>query len=172
MSHRIIEIKARCDRHDEIRRILKDRDADFVGLDRQTDTYFNVPDGRLKLRIGSIEQNLIHYKRPNQAGPKQSNVLLYKPNVGEDLKQVLTESLGVLVEVVKLREIYFVGNVKIHLDKVDGLGDFVEIEAIDDEDGSLGLETISRQCDEFMKLFSIEENELVEVSYSDMLLAI
>ena len=165
----IIEIKAKCSDQNRIRDILKEKNARFVGLDHQIDTYFKVPNGRLKLRKGNIEHTLIHYHRPNQKGPKLSKVLLYKPNPDENLKQVLTAANGVLVEVDKKREIYFIDNVKFHLDHVKDLGTFVEIEAIDREE-TMGLEIIQKQCDQYIALFEIKEEDLIQVSYSDMLL--
>jgi predicted adenylyl cyclase CyaB len=165
----IIEIKAKCSDQNRIRTILKENNARFVGLDHQIDTYFNVNYGRLKLRQGNIENTLIHYHRPNQKGPKLSKVLLYKPNPEQNLKEVLTAANGVLVEVDKKREIYFIDNVKFHLDEVKGLGTFVEIEAID-LDETMGLAKIQQQCDHYMDLFSIKDDDLIQVSYSDLLL--
>ena len=71
----IIEIKAHCNDQDKVRDILKGEGADFKGLDMLTDTCFRVPYGRLKLREGNIENNLIHYDRPDQKGSKQSKML-------------------------------------------------------------------------------------------------
>lgn len=163
----IIEIKAKCTDQDRIRSILKEKNAKFVGLDHQIDTYFKVNNGRLKLRQGNIEHALIHYQRPNQKGPKLSKVLLYKPNPDQDLKALLTAANDVLVEVDKKREIYFIENVKFHLDAVKNLGTFVEIEAID-RDETLSRDKIQEQCNFYVRLFGIEENDLVHLSYSDM----
>ena len=169
MSHVIIEIKARCNRHDFVRSILKETEARSVGLDHQVDTYFKVSKGRLKLREGTIEQNLIRYHRPNQEGPKRSDVTLYKPTGDPGLKEILVDTMGVLVVVDKHREIYFVDNVKIHLDKVENLGTFVEIEAIDFQ-GTIGPDKLHEQCEYWMKRFEIKESDLVTCSYSDLLL--
>lgn len=177
MSIRNIEIKAHSARHTEIRRILKDLGADFRGVDHQVDTYFRVSNGRLKLREGCIENNLIHYQRSNEGGPRESRVTLFscKPLEGVDpstvhpLKKILSEALEVLVVVDKKREIYFLDNVKFHIDSVDALGEFVEIEAID-TDGSIGPEELRRQCERYISLFGISEDEMVAESYSDMLI--
>ena len=163
-----VEIKARATDHRFIRRILEERKARRVGEDRQTDTYFNVPEGRLKLREGNIENTLIFYRRANMAGPKKSEVLLYRVDPDPNLKEVLTASLGVKVVVAKRREIWFDGNVKIHLDDVDGLGLFLEIEAID-SDGSRDEAELTMQCRQFMDLFGISQQDLIEISYSDLL---
>ena len=97
MNARIIEIKARCSNPAQVRDLLQQQQARFVGLDHQVDTYFKAPNGRLKLRQGSIEQALIHYQRPNQAGPKFSDVLLYKAAAEDSLKAVLAAAMDVLV---------------------------------------------------------------------------
>lgn len=164
-----IEIKAYCTNPEMVTEILARHDADFKGMDHQVDTYFKVASGRLKLREGNIENSLIHYDRENSSGPKTSNVLLYKPNPDNNLKEILAKSLGMMTVVNKKRKIYFIDNVKFHIDEVDGLGSFVEIEAIDKE-GSIGKETLKQQCESWMKLLNIQDNDLIELSYSDLLL--
>ena len=165
----IIEIKARCNDHDKIREILIGEGANYKGLDEQRDTYFRVPHGRLKLREGNIENNLIHYDRPDQEGPKQSSVLLYKSNPGSNLKAILKKALGILVVVEKKREIYFIDNIKFHIDTVAGLGTFIEIEAID-ETGNIGKERLQEQCEHYLERFGVRSTDLVSCSYSDLLL--
>ena len=168
MQHLNIEIKARCDDLDAIRSILQDHDAECIGEDRQIDTYFCVAEGRLKLREGSIERSLIHYLRPDQAGPKPSTVTRYEPDAPGALKAVLSAALGIWVVVDKRREIYFIDNVKFHLDRVDGLGTFVEIEAIG-QDTSADPEALHVQCQQYMERFGLSEDALVPASYSDLL---
>ena len=170
MSHNNIEIKARCAEPSFIRNYLQIQNAIFKGVDEQTDTYFNVSNGRLKLRQGIIENSLIFYKRENIAGPKLSEVLLYKVNENSDLlKKALTQANGIKVSVTKKREIYFIDNVKFHIDEVEELGSFVEIEAID-SDGSMGIDFIRKQCDHYLQQLNINEADLLTESYSDMLL--
>jgi predicted adenylyl cyclase CyaB len=165
-----IEIKARCADQATIRELLRSRHADFRGTDHQTDTYFKAPHGRLKLREGNIENALVYYERENREGPKQAYVTLHPAAPGNALKEILTKSLGVLVVVQKQREIYFIDNVKFHLDMVDGLGTFVEIEAID-TGGMIGKERLLAQCQSYLTLFAISPDDLVAVSYSDLILA-
>ena len=167
--HLNVEIKARCHQADAMRQWLLANGAEAKGTDHQTDTYFVVADGRLKLRQGNIENSLIHYTRANQAGPKDSVVTMTQVANGPELKKVLQKALGVMVEVVKTREIYFIKNVKFHLDKVAGLGQFVEIEAIDKE-GNIGQPALLEQCRHYMRQLQITEADLLENSYSDMLL--
>jgi predicted adenylyl cyclase CyaB len=167
--HLNIEIKAHCRQQAAVRAILQDKGADFRGTDHQIDTYFQVPNGRLKLRQGTIEVNLIQYHRSDQSGPKASHVHLYKPANSNDLLAALTTALGIKVVVDKQREIYFIDNVKFHLDTVKELGTFVEIEAIDFA-GNIGEEKLSEQCNYYLNLFAISEDDLIENSYSDLLL--
>lgn len=169
MRHLNVEFKARCADLGRVRDVLRAESATGPDVDRQTDTYFRVPHGRLKLREGSVERALIHYDRADTAGPKRSDVTLYP--TGPDasaLKATLTAALGVLVVVEKTREIYFVGNVKVHLDRVEGLGSFVEVEAIADD--THGTEAVLRaQCERLLAAFGIPAADLVAVSYSDLL---
>ncbi|MFT5167702.1 MAG: adenylate cyclase class 2 [Saprospiraceae bacterium] len=169
MSILNIEIKARCDNPAGIKSKLESQNARFAGIDHQIDTYFKANEGRLKLREGNIENTLIHYLRTDQAGPKQSLVELYHPEPNSTLKEVLTKAMGVLAIVDKHRAIYFVDNVKFHIDKVKGLGSFVEIEAID-TDGNIGEEKLLRQCNFYLELFGIDDGDLIERSYSDLIL--
>lgn len=165
-----VEIKARCRNPEQIRRTLQDHGARFVGVDHQIDTYFHCQNGRLKLREGNIEHHLIFYQRDNQAEPKSSQVILYNPQPDNSLKAILNRALGILVTVDKKREIYFIDNVKFHLDRVEHLGTFVEIEAIDSS-GDRGEAQLHQQCQQFMRLLNIQSSDLIATSYSDMLLA-
>jgi len=162
-----VEIKARCRDPDRIRALLAERGAEFRGVDRQVDTYFHCRRGRLKLREGNIERALIHYDRPDSPGPKPAAVTLYRPPADPALKAALAAALGVRAIVEKRREIYFLDNVKFHIDQLDPLGTFVEIEAID-ETGDADREHLHRQCREYLDLFGIRPADLVTRSYGDM----
>lgn len=169
MSILNIEIKAKSENNDEIRSILKLKKAEFNGEDHQIDTYFNTKSGRLKLREGNIENNLIHYERENTKGPKKSDITLFKSNPSSTLKELLTKAIGILTIVDKKREIYFIENVKFHIDTVEELGTFIEIEAID-KNRTIGKEKLLQQCQHYLDLFKISESNLISVSYSDLLL--
>ena len=167
MSHLNVEIKARCKGPERVRKYL--REAEHKGTDHQVDTYFNVKTGRLKLREGIIENALIYYERGNQPGPKKSEVTLYRGKPKSSLKEVLTKALGILAVVDKQRDIYFLDNVKFHVDSVRGLGSFVEIEAID-SDGSIGVDRLNEQCQRHLKALAIRDEDLIASSYSDLVL--
>jgi len=169
---RNIEIKASANekQHARVRDWMRASGAEYRGTDKQTDTYFNVGTGRLKLREGNIENCLIQYNRPDHAAPKQSNYTLVPVEAGSALKTALEKSLGVLAVVEKVRDIFYVANIKIHLDSVVGLGLFIEIEARDEEE-SIPLETLHEQCKRLSSHFGILDGDLITNSYSDMLLS-
>ena len=166
--HTSIEFKARCSDPEKIRQILEYESADYKGKDHQIDVYFNSPNGRLKLRKGKIENYLIYYKREDKKGPKQSNVILFKMQAGTNLELLLSNALGVKAIVDKQRDIYFIGNVKFHIDKVKNLGSFVEVEALDYK-GITGKSELRRQCSYYLAKLEIARKDLVSVSYSDLL---
>ena len=169
MSHLNVEIKAKCADPSFIRHYLANNTTDFKGVDEQTDTYFNVSTGRLKLREGKIENNLIFYIRTDQPGPKSSQFHLVKVEDAQGLKEVLEKSCGIKMIVSKRREIYYISNVKFHIDELPELGSFIEIEA-----GNILANKTERelleQCNFYLKEFGINEKDLVAESYSDMLM--
>ena len=164
-----IEFKASTNKLLELEALLQNKNPLFIGEDHQIDTYFNVSAGRLKLREGIIENALIHYEREDFAGAKSSHVLLYQHQPDKTLKEILIKTLGIKAIVDKRRKIYFINNVKFHFDTVEGLGTFVEVEAID-KDGSIGKEKLQAQCDEYVVLFNIAEEDFISVSYSDLII--
>jgi adenylate cyclase, class 2 len=170
MPHLNVEIKASHDHPNLVREYLQKQDADFKGVDHQIDTYFNVTNGRLKLREGSIENNLIYYKRINEPKAKESQFQLVNIPEANVLKEVLTQCLGIKIVVKKKREIYFIGNVKFHIDEVADLGSFIEIEASNLHD-HVSKERLGKQCDFYIKQFGIKDEDLIAFSYSDMLMA-
>jgi adenylate cyclase class 2 len=120
------------------------------------------------LREGNIEKNLIYYERQNIPGAKESSFQLMKVSDAKSLKEILTKSLGIKIVVRKKREIYFIRNVKFHIDEVEGLGNFAEIEA-SDLYADISKEELQKQCDFYLKELKIKEEDLISVSYSDML---
>ena len=168
--HLNYEFKATCNDIYHLEKILLEQRPELAGTDHQVDTYFQVPNGRLKLREGNIENALIHYDRVNVAGAKQSKVSLFPVPPGSNLKELLSKALGVKIVVDKKRKIYFLDNVKFHFDEVKGLGQFIEVEAID-MDGNLGIEKLREQCNVYAQLFGLQAGDYIAESYSDMLMA-
>lgn len=164
-----VEIKAKLINASFVREKLKGFNASFKGVDKQVDTYFNCEDGRLKLREGNIENSLIFYKRSDKNEARESEIKLFRLKPDPNLKEVLTASNGIKVVVSKEREIYFIDNVKFHIDKLDNLGEFVEIEAID-ELGNIGKDKLKEQCDFYIKELGLLKENFLSKSYSDMIL--
>jgi len=171
MAHLNVEIKAICHNAEVVRQWLLNHQAEFRGVDHQTDTYFKVKTGRLKLREGNIENNLIYYVRDNEAGPKNSHFELISIADPKTLKQILTTAIGILVVVEKKREIYYLENVKFHIDEVPALGSFVEIEA-GNLLAELSEQQLRQQCDYYLHAFGINKKDLIAHSYSDMLIGL
>lgn len=174
MPHINFEFKARTKNLNSLENKLLQLKPIFIGEDKQTDTYFNVDKGRLKLREGNIENALIYYERQNVAGAKQSDILLYKHQPDQSLKDILIKIHGIKVEVKKIRKIYFIDNVKFHFDTISGLGTFVEVEAIDNsgniETDGYRIEKLKEQCRKYADLFEIKSEDYISLSYSDMIL--
>ena len=163
-----VEIKARCRDLDRARELISGWGAELLGRENQTDTFYNVPDGRLKLRVSSAEKLLIGYHRPDQAGPKHCLVDLCPAEYPERLDQVLSNRLGVRVVVRKDRERWLLGNVKFHLDRVENLGEFIEIEILGKR-GVDSVESLHSVCEEYIHRLGIAPDDLVENAYADLL---
>jgi adenylate cyclase class 2 len=165
-----VEFKARMRDEKRVRAALKSLRPRVAGTDHQVDTYFNTPSGRLKLRQGNIENALIFYQRQNAAKVRPSHVLLCEfsdPAQTRALKKVLASALGIAAVVDKIREIYFVDNIKIHLDRVRVLGKFLEVEAYVKE-GS--LRRARKQAEQIKDLFGVIAEDILPHSYSDLIL--
>jgi len=162
------EFKARIKDEQRVRDALKTLNARSIGTDHQVDTYFRVPAGRLKVREGRIENALIFYRRTNARRARQSAVEMMLLPRRNSLRVILARALATLAVVDKHREIYFVKNVKIHLDRVRQLGKFLEVEAIS---RTGDVKKIRSQARHFQQLFSITAKDIVAESYSDLILA-
>ena len=169
MPHINFEFKAATKDIGALEKKLLQLNPNFIGEDKQTDTYFNVTKGRLKLREGNIENSLIYYERQDVADAKQSDVLLYRHQPDKSLKDILIKLHGIKVVVNKIRKIYFIENVKFHFDTIKELGTFIEVEAIDDT-GNIGIEKLKEQCNKYVSLFEIKSEDYISISYSDMIL--
>jgi predicted adenylyl cyclase CyaB len=113
----------------------------------------------------------VFYRRPDKSGPKRCDYTIEKYARGDTslqgFKTLLAAALGVRTVVDKRREIYFIGNIKFHIDTVDKLGAFFEIEAIGN--GNTDVRELENQCRQWLTKLGIDSGSLVDVSYSDML---
>ena len=141
----------------------------------QEDVFFEVPNGRLKLRIFGAHSDdddrrgeLIHYQRADTAGPKQSTYTISPTRDVAGLRAALSDALGVVGVIRKRRTLYLIGQTRVHIDRVDDLGDFVELEVVlrGDQSAREG-EAIA---EELMNRLDIRPKDLVEVAYLDLLL--
>lgn len=169
MNVKNFEFKAKVDDLEPYENKLLTLNPVYHGLDHQTDTYFNVPNGRLKLREGNIENALINYDRADIAGSRQSDVILYKHLPSLALKKILANQLGIKTIVDKKRKIYFINNVKFHFDILENLGTFIEVEAID-HDGTFTTEELQQQCNHYFQFFELTQAQVIDRSYSDLLI--
>ncbi|MCG9129260.1 class IV adenylate cyclase [Candidatus Poribacteria bacterium] len=129
---RNLEFKVRYDTLDNLLPKLKELKAEFKALIHQEDTYFHNPKGRLKLRETPDTDDgwLIYYERPNKEESRYSIYQLYQFPQPEQLKSLLAVSLGIKTIVKKERSYWLYNNTRIHLDRVEGLGEFVELETV------------------------------------------
>ncbi len=134
----------------------------------QEDTFFHTPKGRLKLRLLRPNQaQLVYYERPDQDGPKRSNYHIYETNDPQGLKTALQMALGVRGVVRKTRYLYLAGQTRIHLDDVEGLGQFMELEVVLRE----GQSDAEGQAiaEELMARLGVRQEDLLEGAYMDLL---
>ncbi|HEX8202293.1 MAG TPA: class IV adenylate cyclase [Isosphaeraceae bacterium] len=126
-----IEIKARAPDLRRLQTAVEAVSETRAEIRDQEDVFFKVPTGRLKLRIlGDRHGELISYQREDAAGPKPSCYLIAPTSDPAALKAILSEVSGVLGVVRKRRRVYRIGQTRIHLDEVEGLGQFVEVEVV------------------------------------------
>jgi predicted adenylyl cyclase CyaB len=166
---RNLELKARCPDLEAVVAKVGQLGARDAGLEVQTDTYFHVASGRLKLReIEGKPAVLIGYARPDQVGARLSKYHLVPVPDALAMKVLLADTLGVRSVVSKRRRIWLWQNVRIHLDEVMGLGSFVEFEAVirspEEEIAAPG------QIGHLRQFLSIELADHVAESYVDLLM--
>jgi len=165
----MIELKARVGDHKFLRKKLSALGAEHVGTFQQTDLYFKVPEGRLKLREvkGNSRAELIYYERENVAGPKKDDAFILRVQEPEDLKKTLKKILTPLIVIEKVREIYRYHGTQIHLDTVKKLGKFIEFERQTSEDPKM-IEKNRLILEKLMEKLEIEQSNLESLSYSDL----
>jgi len=134
----------------------------------QDDTFFRCDSGRLKLRAFSKEEGeLIFYRRANQQGPKESFYLRSPTSAPETLRDSLSLAYGQAGRVQKHRTLFLVGRTRVHLDKVEGLGHFLELEVVleEGEPTEVGVQ----EAHELMAKLGVEPSQLIEGAYVDLL---
>ena len=165
---RNVEIKARIDKVDAWLDRAK-AVADFGPIHiSQDDTFFVCPRGRLKLRVFSpTNGELIFYQRPDSAGPKESQYSIVATSEPDSLRDLLSMCLGQAGRVRKKRTLFLAGRTRIHLDQVEGLGDFIELEVVLNEGESTSTGT--KDAADLLSRLGIPKESLVECAYVDLL---
>jgi predicted adenylyl cyclase CyaB len=163
-----IEIKARLADEDS----FNDLGHKLAGLPNETlsqeDTFFEIPHGRLKLRvINEIQGELIYYRREDICGPKLSHYQIVNISEPAALKQVLSSAMPVAGVVRKHRMVFHSGQTRIHLDRVETLGTFLELEVVLHTDQSEQEGT--RIAQEHLEWLGISPDQLVTGAYLDLL---
>lgn len=165
-----IEIKAKvpADHFDRIRKVAAELADQPMDVLEQTDTFFAVPQQRLKLReFANGTAELIAYSRTDQTGPKASSYLRSEVPDAAVLKESLSRTIGVRGTVLKRRELFLVGQTRIHLDQVEGLGTFLELEVVLDESDSEqhGVNIAT----ELREKLGVQPDWLISCAYIDLL---
>lgn len=161
-----IEFKSELRNLEAARRQCELLGAERIGVLQQTDTYYKLADGRLKKReCANQPVEWIFYHRPNRVSPRMSNFTILTD--AQARRRWGTQSLREWLKVVKKRDLWMIQPVRIHLDVVEGLGQFIEFEA-----------KVSRQFDvkechaaiaELREIFTPVMGEPVSASYSDLM---
>jgi len=134
----------------------------------QDDTFFACPNGRLKLRTFSADKaELIFYRRPDQAGPKESSYSIVPITEPDKTKEVLSQAYGQAGWVRKHRTLFIIGRTRVHLDSVEGLGRFLELEVVlaENESNESGVAV----ANELLHKLGISPDALIEGAYVDLL---
>ncbi|GFK94654.1 hypothetical protein NNJEOMEG_02501 [Fundidesulfovibrio magnetotacticus] len=164
---RNVEIKARIESLaalEPLAAALADRGPELIGQD---DTFFVCPAGRLKLRdFGDGRGELIFYRREDKGGPKESFYTRTPTDSPGSLRGTLALALGEAGRVRKLRTLYLAGRTRIHLDRVEGLGDFLELEVVLEEGES--AETGMAEARALMERLGVAPSALVAGAYADL----
>ena len=165
LPYKDFTIKACISNPKTIESILAKLHAHFLGTDHQKDTYFNIANGKLKYRQGIIEHLITHYERTSEDGIEKTIVYRYDLNPSPDQVMELYSQHKTVAVIEKQRKIFYIGNVKIHLDQLAEQY-FVEIEAID-RTNTLSAEELRRQCLDIKEKLLITEKDLIKTGYFD-----
>lgn len=169
IKHGMMELKARVDNHQILKKKLSSLKAQYVETYHQRDFYFKVPEGRFKLREveDDLVAELIYYERENIKGPKRDDAFILRIREPEDLQKILKKILIPIIVVEKVREIYQLHGTQIHLDTVKKLGKFIEFERPTSDDPEEN-EKDRLILEKLMNRLEIDLNNLESLSYSDL----
>lgn len=167
-----IEIKARYFDLKKAKKIALSNRAQPIGILRQCDTYFCSPRGRLKLREikGQRTAWLIPYfKKHSKRHPIKSDYQLIEIQDPKNLKSLLGKIFGIEAVVAKVREVFLLDNVRVHLDQIKNIGSFLEFEAVFSKDTKENRRKETQKVRKWMRVFGIRQKDLVGQGYVELM---
>jgi len=165
-----IEIKVKVNSFDNIIKSLEELGASYKGRIKQVDTYYNCQSGRLKIReINNKQAELIYYQRPNKKSSKisQYGLIRLDTKMLPNYKNIFKKSLGEKVIVKKIRKLWIYQNTRIHLDRVQGLGNFIELETVIN---GHDYRKLQRKHQKIIEALQLMRFKVQSKSYSDLIL--
>jgi adenylate cyclase, class 2 len=164
LNYNDFTIKAKTNNPFEVEQLLKEMNAVYKGSDYQIDTYFKIEKGKLKWRKGKIENLITHYERISEHQLEKTIVYRYDLNPSRTEIEKLFSCYPTLAIIEKERNIFFIDNVKIHLDKTSSEETFIEIEVMDNK-GLRSLMELRRQCLAMKSALKIDDRDLLKTGY-------
>lgn len=161
-----LELKARVENHEAIKQILGNIGATFEKILDQKDIYYKIENGLLKLRIENGNYSLIKYNREEEKSDRWSNYYVVKME-GAETENLFISLFPIETEVIKKRELYMYKDTRIHIDTVENLGKFIELETV-----VYGKKEYAKELfDEMVKLLNLDLSDQIRSSYRDLNLA-
>lgn len=164
-----IELKVALKNATRVVEILKERKAKFAGTLKQSDTYIDIDKGRLKFReINNRRFQIIFYQRPDVAGSKLSKyrIIRLDKKTFQNSKNVFKKLFGIKIVVKKTRKLWLYQNTRVHLDKVAGLGNYLELETVIDK---ISMQAAGKEHKMMIEMLNLEKHKKIGQSYSDLL---
>jgi predicted adenylyl cyclase CyaB len=165
---RNIEIKAYVENLDALAQKVAPLSFDKPTEIAQDDTFFRCETGRLKLRaFSNTKGELIFYRRADALGPKESFYVVTATTDPAGLREALSLAYGQAGRVLKQRTLYMVGRTRVHLDRVEGLGQFIELEVVLQENES--VEAGMNEAHALMNSLGVHPSQLIDTAYVDLM---
>lgn len=164
LNYQDVTLKARVSNVEQMGVRLADLGAMFIGEDRQHDTYFTCTVGKLKFRKGALGTLITHYERIGMDGAEKTHVYRYDVNPSEEEVQQLYAMHEVVGETHKIRKLYQLGNVTIHLDLLPSGENFIEVEAKDYAE-IFSEEQLKMQCQKLFEDLQLSDVDRLETGY-------
>lgn len=164
LNYQDVTLKARVSNIEQMEVRLADLGAMFIGEDQQHDTYFTCTAGKLKFRKGTLGTLITHYERIGMDGAEKTHVYRYDVNPSEEEVQQLYAMHEIVGETHKIRKLYQLGNVSIHLDLLPSGENFIEVEAKDYAE-MFSEEQLKMQCQKLFEDLQLADVDRLETGY-------